>query len=268
MEFETIRLEIEGNRAQVLLNRPERRNAINVKMVEELQAAFHAIEDSGQVRVVVLSAVGPDFCTGIDLTEFSTKAVPDVHGFSRWEKVCRALERLPAVTLAATDGEVAGGGLQLALACDVRVATNRAFFHFHDVRMGFIPGMGTFRLAKFVGLGRARRIALTGRKVQADEAERIGLIDHLCDPNGLERAVDAAIDEFGPIHADAVELIRRLVDESYESQWEDFLGNFLAAQDRAIRSGDFREHVARAHENKARATGDKVPERDDKEHGK
>jgi enoyl-CoA hydratase/carnithine racemase len=248
MEFETIRLETEGQRARVILNRAGRGNAINVKMVEELQAAFHRIEDANEVRVVVLAAAGPDFCRGIDLTDFSRERIPDIHGFSRWEKVCRSLERLPAVTIAATDGEVAGGGLQLALACDVRVATSRSFFHFHDVRMGFIPGMGTYRLAKFIGLGRARRMALTGRKVQAEEAQRIGLIDHLCGAGDLESSVAAAIDEFGPIHPEAVELIRRLVDESYENPWEDFLGNFLAAQDRAIRSKDFRDHVARAHE--------------------
>jgi len=248
MELETIKLTLEGERVRVTLNRPDRGNAINMKMVGELLKVFHHIEDEGQAKIVILDAAGGDFSRGIDLTEFTKDEIPDIHGFARWEKVCRALERLPAITIAAADGEVAGGGLQLFLACDVRVATDRSFFHFHDVRMGFIPGMGTYRLAKFIGLGRARRMALTGRKVAAPEAGSIGLIDHPCEPADLAATVESAIEEFGPIHPDAVELIRRLVDESYETPWEDFLGNFLAAQHRAIRSEEFQTRVREAHE--------------------
>ena len=93
-------------------------------------------------------------------------------------------------------------------------------------------------------------MALTGRIVAAAEAENIGLIDHPCEPPELESTVEKAIDEFGPIHPDAVELIRRLVDESYENPWEDFLGNFLAAQHRAIRAEEFEKRVREAHEKK------------------
>ena len=248
MEFKTLDLELEGKVARVFLNRPDKHNAIDITMVSELRKVIHHLEDSGNAEVVFLGARGDDFCSGIDLSDFAPDDVPDIHGFNRWEKVCRSLERLPALTIAVTRGECAGGGLQLALACDIRVGATDSRFHLHDVRMGFIPGMGTFRLAKFIGLGRARRMALTGRQVDGTEAERIGLIDHVADPARLWDKAQEALDEFGHLNIHAVELIRRLLDESFEFSWEEFLGHFLAAQDRTIRKEEFRAFVRRAHD--------------------
>jgi enoyl-CoA hydratase/carnithine racemase len=248
MGFETIRLEEKDGLARITLYRPDRGNAINVRMVDEIQEALNRLEDASAARAVVLAAAGDRFCSGIDLVDFPVDSPPDVHGFSRWEKACRRLERLPKATVAAIDGECAGGGLQLALACDVRVATRRSFFHLHEVRLGFLPGMGTFRLAKFIGLGRARRLALTGRRMDATEAHAAGLVDCLCADHGLEEAVKGAIAEFEPLHAEAVCLIRRLIDESFELSYEDFIGNFLAAQHRAVQSEAFRQRVRAAHE--------------------
>ena len=247
MEFKTLDLEQEGRIVRLFLNRPARKNAIDITMVSELRKAINHLEDADDVDVVFLGARGDDFCSGIDLSDFAPDDVPDIHGFNRWERVCRSLERLPALTIAVINGECAGGGLQLALACDIRVGSTDCFHHFHDVRMGFIPGMGTFRLAKFIGLGRARRMALTGRKVGGTEAERIGLIDHLAEPDDLWDKAQEALDEFGPLNIHAVELIRRLLDESFEFSWEEFLGHFLAAQDRTIRMDEFRNFIRRAH---------------------
>ncbi len=247
MELQTLDVEVQGRIAHVWLNRPEVRNAINIQMVSELRKLFAYIEDETDVEVLFLGGRGSDFCSGIDLSDFAPEDTPDIHGFNRWEKIGRALERLPALTIAVLHGEVAGGGLQLALACDIRVGSNDSFYHFHDVRMGFIPGMGTFRLAKFIGLGRARRMALTGRQVKSEEAANIGLIDHLSGPDDLWEKAQAALEEFGHLNTHTVQLIRRLLDESFEFSWEDFLGHFLAAQDRAVRMDEFRDFIRRAH---------------------
>jgi len=247
MAFDTIKLEIEGRRARLMLNRPEEGNSINIPMVEEIYQACCFIEDETEAEVVVLSGAGREFCTGIDLLDFPAGSLPDIYGFSKWERTCRALERLPAATIAAVQGDCAGGGLQLILACDIRVAAEDSRFHFHDVRMGFIPGMGTYRLAKFIGLGRARRMALTGRIVEAVEGERIGLVDHLGSSEALEEKIEKAIAEFGPLNIEAIELTRRLVDESFENSWEEFLGNFLAAQHRAIQTEVFQENIRKSH---------------------
>jgi len=248
MDLETIRLKSENGITFITLCRPERGNAINVQMVRELEKVCNQIEDGSQDQVVVIRGAGNVFSTGIDLLDFPPDQKPDVRGFSRWERACRTLERLPMVTVAAVDGECAGGGLQLALTCDVRLATGRSQFYLHEIRDGFLPGMGTFRLAKFIGLGRARRMALTGRRVNTGEALSMGLIDHVCEDGALDSAIPRTIEEFGDLHTDAISLARRLFDESFEIPYEEFVGCFLAAQHRAIQSDGFKETIRRAHE--------------------
>jgi enoyl-CoA hydratase len=247
MDLDKIHFERAEGVATITLARPDARNAINVQMVTELQEVCEFLEDESDDDFVVIRGAGEHFSMGIDLRDFPVDDKPNVHGFNRWERVWRMVERLPKITLAVIDGECAGGGLQVAMACDVRVATDRATFRLHEVRDGFLPGMGTFRLAKFIGLGRARRMALTGRRMAADEALAAGLIDHLCAPAALDEAVAAAIAEFGTVDNVAVGLVRRLFDESFETAYEDFIGNFLAAQHRAIQSDTFRDGIRRAH---------------------
>lgn len=247
MSYETIRHESADGVSTITLDRPEYGNAISPQMVAELEEVFEFLEDESDARVVVIRGSGDVFSRGVDLRDFPLDERPNVHGFNKWERASRTLERLPKVTVAAIDGEAAGGGFQLALACDVRVATRRTVFHLHEIHDGFLPGMGTFRLAKFIGLGRARRLAMTGRRVDAVEAERIGVVDHLVDDGALDAGVAAAIAEFGEVNPVAVDLMRRLFDESFENAYEDFIGFFLAAQDRAIQTETFRDAVRRAH---------------------
>lgn len=249
MSYETLHVESQGGVTTITLHRPEERNAINVRMVRELEQACNQLEDESPDRLVVLRGAGGTFSSGIDLLDFPPDQKPDIRGFSRWERACRTLERLPKATIAVIEGECAGGGLQLALACDVRVASSSSEFCLHEVKDGFLPGMGTFRLAKFIGLGRARRLALSGRRLDAAEAERMGLVDHLCDEKDLEPTLAKAMNELQPINPAAVELTRRLFDESFEIPYEEFLGCFLAAQHRAIQTDAFRAAVRRAHDN-------------------
>lgn len=248
MDLETLTFDRRDGIATITLNRPDRGNAISMLMVRELEQLCHRLDDEATDRVVVFRAAGETFSTGIDLLDFPPDEKPDVRGFSRWERACRTIERLPMVTVAAIDGECAGGGLQLALTCDARVATDRAFFHLHEVRDGYLPGMGTFRLAKFIGLGRARFFGMTGRTMDAEEALTLGVIDHLCEPPDLDDAVANTIGAFGEIHPDAIELVRRLFDESFEIAYEDFIGCFLAAQNRAIQTDAFKRLIQRAHQ--------------------
>ncbi|MCD4749039.1 MAG: enoyl-CoA hydratase/isomerase family protein [Thermoanaerobaculales bacterium] len=248
MELQTLQLQRADGIATITLNRPQQGNAISMLMVRELEQLCRRLDDEATDRVVVFRGAGETFCSGIDLLDFPPDEKPDVRGFSRWERACRTIERLPMVTIAAIDGECAGGGMQLALTCDARVATDRSFYHLHEVRDGFLPGMGTFRLAKFIGLGRARFFGMTGRRMNAEEAETLGVIDCLCAASDLDISVETTIAAFGAIHSDAIELVRRLFDESFEIAYEDFLGCFLAAQNRAIQTDAFKTLVARAHE--------------------
>lgn len=228
MNLETLRYEESGDRATVTFLRPR----INVRMIKDLTAVCDHLEDSSPAKVVVFQGSGGSFNEGIDFAEFDPREALDIHGFNRWEKVCTRLERLPKATIAVVDGAAVGGGFQIALVCDLRVATPRARFQLPEVHLGFLPGMATFRLAKYIGLGHAKRVMLTSEVIDAEKALSLGIVDRVS--ADADAALSDAIAALGPNHSVAVELTRRLLNESFATDLEDALGHFLAAQHRAI----------------------------------
>ncbi len=221
--YETLAFEDTGDVATLTLVRPR----INVRQIRELERVCDHLEDHSPAKVVVLRG----HSLGIDFADFDPREALDIHGFNKWEKLVSRVERLPKVTVAAVDGPAVGGGFQLVLACDLRVASPQARFSLPEVKMGFLPGMAVFRLAKYVGLGHAKRIVLTGAEVSAEEALRLGIVDDVGD---LGAVLPRALDALGPKHAVAGTLARRLLLESFHTEPEDAIGNFLAAQHRAI----------------------------------
>ncbi len=212
-----------------------KRARINVKQIRELERVCDHLEDHSSAKVVVIRGRS----SGIDFADFDPKEAMDIHGFNKWEKLVSRVERLPQITLAAVDGPCVGGGFQLLLACDLRVCVPTAAFSLPEVKLGFLPGMATFRLAKYVGLGVAKRMMLTGAELPADEALRVGVVDAV--NADLDAAVAAALLSLGPLYAVAATLARRLLIESYYTQPEDAIGHFLAAQHRAISQTAFLE---------------------------
>ncbi len=212
---------------------------INVQMLKELEDLCIYLEDESPSSIVVFRGHGGIFTKGIDLSDFSKQKPPDIHGFNKWERAVVGIERLKKVTFAAIEGECASGGVQIALACDFRIATADAVLALDEVKRGFLPGLATWRLPKYVGLGVAKHLVLTGRPLPAAEAERIGLVNRVCAAERLDAAIDAAVMEFLPVHGHVVALARRLLNESYAGDHENFLGSFLAAQHKAITTDPF-----------------------------
>lgn len=223
-----------------------KRDRINMTMVRELTAVCDRLEDESGCRVVVFEGADGCFLKGIDFRDFRPDQPMDIHGFSKWEKCCVRIERLRMATIAAVDGPAVGGGAQLVLVCDARVGSPAASIQFNEVHLGFLPGMATFRLAKSVGLGHARRLIMQCPEVGAEEAVALGLLDAVSEDLGA--AVQQAITGFGPGHTVAIQLARRLLNESFSTSFEDAIGNFLAAQHRAISQTAFLETVA-AHQD-------------------
>lgn len=209
------------------------RERINVKQIRELERVCDYLEDHSACKVVVLRG----HSLGIDFADFDPKETLDIHGFNKWEKLVSRVERLPKITVAAIDGPCVGGGFQLALACDQRVCTPAASFSLPEVKLGFLPGMATYRLAKYVGLGHAKRLMLTGASLGAEEAQRLGVVDAVS-PD-LDAAITGTLEALGPKHAVAGTLARRLLLESFHTEPEDAIGHFLAAQHRAISQAAF-----------------------------
>jgi len=245
-DHETLRVTQDGNVVTAHLHRPASPNAVNMRMVNELSDLIDKIEDANDVAVLVIRGNPDVFTCGIDLRDFAVHKRRDVYGLQKWERVCRELEKLNKFTVAAVQGECTGGGFQLMLICDARIAERRATFCMNEVKLGFLPGMATFRLAKYVGLGRAKDLILTARRIRAREAFRWGLLNHVCDQTDFEETLRTTVRDLLPFHPVALEMARRLLDESYATSYEDFLGHFLAAQHRAINSEAFDRLVAQA----------------------
>jgi enoyl-CoA hydratase/carnithine racemase len=171
------------------LSRPERRNALDRGMWHALREAAEASADA---RVVILTGEGPAFCAGLDLSPDNTilaDAASAMHSgdetraqaLVRELKSCvQALADLPCPTLAAIEGACFGAGVELALACDIRIASEQAVFSLPEVRLGLVPDLGgCARLARLVGPGRAADLICTGRRVDAGEAHRLGLLERV-----------------------------------------------------------------------------------------
>jgi enoyl-CoA hydratase/carnithine racemase len=238
-DYDTLRVNQEGKVMIAFLDRRDVGNAINMRMVNDLRDLIDKVEDNTEVRVLVLRGSPDVFCSGIDLRDFAGGNRRNIYGFRKWERMSRELERLNKVTLAAVQGECTGGGFQLALLCDGRIAEQGAVFRLNEIRSGFLPGMATFRLAKYIGIGRAKDVLLAGRQLCADEALEWGILDRVCDPSSFEQTVSETVDDLLSLDPNVLEMARRLLEESYATSYDDFLGHFLAAQDRAVKSEAF-----------------------------
>ncbi|MDP3236419.1 MAG: enoyl-CoA hydratase-related protein [Myxococcales bacterium] len=175
------------------LNRPEVRNAINRELIDALHATLDAWSERDDLRAVVLSgAGGKAFAGGADISELKERTHREAF-FGINQRLFQKLEDFPRPVIAAIDGYALGGGLELALACDLRVASKGAKVGMPEVSLGIFPGAGgTWRLPRVVGLGHAKELIFTGRILEADEAFAYGLFERLVDTDALSIARDLA----------------------------------------------------------------------------
>ncbi|WP_049902409.1 enoyl-CoA hydratase/isomerase family protein [Halococcus agarilyticus] len=181
---------VEGRVAFVTLDRPRRRNALTPDGLDALDAAIGACE----TPVICLRGEGAAFCAGADLDVVGDLTREEATAFAeQGQRVARTIEDSPAVVVAAIDGAARGGGVELALACDLRVASPAATFAETGVQLGLFGAWGgTVRLPRIVGEGNAMDLALSGRTVDAEEALRMGLVSRVTDdPTGVAREVAA-----------------------------------------------------------------------------
>lgn len=181
--------------AVLTLNRPDKLNALNEAVRQELMEAVDALAADDRVKVAVLHGAGEKaFVAGADISEFAARTANEQRRVYFKRRVYDALAAFPKPIICAIHGYCLGGGSELALACDVRVADRTAQFSQAEIRIGLIPGAGgTQRLARLVGPGQALRMALTGDMMDAGEAWRIGLVEFLVDEGKhLEKALEVA----------------------------------------------------------------------------
>lgn len=183
MSYQYLLFSVQDGVGHITLNRPDKRNALSRALIDELHDVMGKLESADDVRAVVLSGAGEKaFAAGADIAELKERSRADAFlGIN--SRLFTRLENLPMPTIAAIEGFALGGGCELALACDLRVAGKNARFGQPEVGLGIVAGAGaTYRLARQIGLGRARDLLFTGRILPAEEAERIGLVERLVEP--------------------------------------------------------------------------------------
>ncbi len=211
-EFDNVRVERTDRIATVTVDRPAVRNAMDVPTRRELRAVFDALEERDEARVVVLRGAGENsFVSGADIETLNEMTLMD--GMEYAEKHAQGLYNrtasFPRPTIAAIDGYALGGGLELALACDLRVSTPDAKLGLPEVTLGVIPGGGgTQRLQAVVGAGVARELVLTGKVIDAETAADVGLLNHVFDPESFDDEVRALAEEIASNAPVAVKLAK------------------------------------------------------------
>lgn len=196
MSEPVVRREDRGPVAVLTLNRPERRNALSRRMIGELGDHLRAVEAAPNLRAVVLTGTGPSFCAGMDMKEAA--AMPDgpeaeqgaVADAQALADLIEQVHRFPRISIAALNGDALGGGAGLAMACDFVVAANLAHVGYPEVRVGMVAAIVMHDLVRLVGLRRARTLLLTGAAIQAEEAERWGLVNRVV---SVETTLNVAI---------------------------------------------------------------------------
>ena len=194
MGYETLLYEKRDGLGYLTLNRPEKLNALNRKVMDELDACFRNFREDSEVKVVILTGAGEKaFAAGADIKELAELSPVEGKEFARrGQGVLDGIENLGKPVIAAVNGFALGGGCELALACTLRIASETARFGQPEAKLGMIPGYaGTQRLPRLVGKGRALELLLSGEPIPAQEAYRLGLVNQVVEPQNLITAAEA-----------------------------------------------------------------------------
>jgi enoyl-CoA hydratase len=226
MDQKPVLLNVDASLATITLNRPQVLNAENLAWVEALDTVVQEISTRPEVRVVLVRGAGRAFCSGMDLDMLSQEGMP--RGFYEGqERTFRGLELMDKIVIAALHGYCLGGGLQLAISCDIRICSTDCRLGLPALQEGFFPGMAVFRLPRLIGLGPACRLILSGEVIGSEEAMRLGLVDHLVPTDRFAAGVDELVQLYlaAPETASIASkrLMRQALDAPFESVYEESL---------------------------------------------
>jgi enoyl-CoA hydratase/carnithine racemase len=214
----TVEYDVEDSVALVRINRPERLNALSRQVEQDVAAALAAADARPDVRVVILTGAGKAFSVGADIDELATTAEAAARQLRDTLTFLSSPERLPKPVIAAVNGYAFGGGLELAIACDVIVASERATFAVPEPTLGVVPGFAMQRLPGLIGVARAREILLTARRLTAPEAQQYGLVARVVPHDSLideARTLAAGMAALAP---GALALLKASINRNFSTQ--------------------------------------------------
>ena len=218
MEFENIIYEKDKEKGIVKLaiNRPEVRNALNVAIRQEIRNAIGEIEKDKDVRVVIITGAGEKaFISGADITGFkdATPIMMEETASTFGQQLFSDIENFRVPVIAMINGFCLGGGLELAMCCDIRIASDNAKFGQPEINIGIFPGAGgTQRLPRLIGWGKAKELIYTGKIIDAAEAERISLVDKVVPPERLEEEVNQLAETIASKSSLTIKLVKKVMN--------------------------------------------------------
>jgi enoyl-CoA hydratase/carnithine racemase len=249
-EPELVLVERRGGAVIVTMNRPEAANALSKGLVAALEKAFAELA-AGQkrgdgVRAVVLTGTGKSFCAGADLKERRAMSLEQTWAFlDELNHLANAVAAFPQPVIAAINGAAFGGGLELALACDLRIAADSAEMGLTEVRLGIIPGVGgTQRLSRIASVAAAKELILTGRRVRAQRAYALGIVSDVVPADNLTDAAVKLAEEIAAAGPLAVAAAKRAIDEGFALPLADALALEAACYEEVLASDDRNEGLA------------------------
>ncbi len=220
MNSQTILVSINDRIATVTFNRPDKLNAVNLQVIDELRQAFKSFEKDSNVGVIILTGAGEKaFVAGSDINALATFDPAAAENYSEiGNKVLSYIQNFPKPVIAAINGFALGSGCEIAMACHIRIASENAKFGQPEVNLGLIPGHGgTQRLARIVGIGKAMELTLTGNVIDANEAFRIGLVNKVVPLTELKSTVEALVKTILTKAPPAISLAIKAINSNLEN---------------------------------------------------
>ena len=245
--YATLTLAFDGHVATVVLNRPEKRNAISYDLIEELHHALHEVHKS-DARILILTGAGTAFCSGMDLevlrevTHLTEEE--NLADSGRMAHMFRALYDFPKVTIAAVNGPALAGGCGLATLCDITLASSTAKFGYTEVRIGFVPAIVSAFLIRQIGEKHARDLLLTGRIITANEAHRLGLVNEVVPPETLMARAREVADTLAANCPASLLATKRLLKTYSHAELDHQIAAAVDENARIRTTHDFREGVS------------------------
>lgn len=221
------------NIAIIEVSEPELNHDNIRKRLDTLEEELYKISKDDDILYVILKCSDDNSKIATQLHTYIMDNL-DIRVISKWEKIVSLVENMPKVTLAALYGNFNEPGFQWALACDYRICLENTKFRFASIKNGFLPGMAVFRLAKYVGLGRAKKMLISGNELNAEEAISWGLSDKIV--GNLDEAIAEFVMSTKPHEVEAIVMARKLLNSSYHASYEDEIGDYMAAQARCFES--------------------------------
>ena len=226
--------------AWITLDRPQVLNALDTTLAATLADHVDRAAADPEITLVIVRGAGRAFCSGMDRTALAAGAIGEAF-YRHWIRALNQLEDMPKITLGVLHGYSIGGGLQLAVACDLRLATSDAVVGLGATRHGIIPDGSVLRLARIIGLGRAKELTLLNDHVTAEEARAIGLVNWVCPAADLERTLEAVIAKARAASPTAAAHAKRLLHESFHRDPRATLEDVVKAQTECMDSWEVDE---------------------------